>query len=82
MNLTQTQVENAKNVSCEKCGNQILKQVYVIKTISALLTGEPKDTYIPVPVFACNDCNHVNEVFCKDLKISPKSTQNLLHVQV
>jgi len=82
MGLTQSQVENAKNVACEKCGNEILKQVYVIKSISALLIGDAKDTYIPVPIFACNDCNHVNEVFCKDLNISSKVNKSVLHVPV
>jgi hypothetical protein len=82
MGLSQAQVENAKNVACEICNSEVLKQVYVIKHISALLTGDSKDTYIPVPIFACNSCNHINEVFAKDLKISSNIKQNILHVQV
>lgn len=81
MNLTQTQVENAKNLSCEKCSSEVLKQVFVIKVISALLTGSDKDSFVPVPVFACNSCNHVNSVFSNDLKIK-ENAQERLHVQV
>ena len=80
MNLTQAQVESAKNVVCEKCSSEIMKQAFVIKVVSALMTGDGKDTYVPVPIFVCNDCNHVNEIFVKDLKINSK--QNILHVPV
>lgn len=80
MNLTQAQVESAKNIACEKCSSEIMKQAFVIKIVSALMTGDSKDTYVPVPIFVCNDCNHVNSIFVKDLKISSK--QNVLHVPV
>lgn len=79
--LTQTQVENAKNLACEKCNSEILKQVFVIKVISGLMTGESKDTLVPVPVFACNSCNHINSMFAKDLKINNESNE-IAHVQV
>lgn len=75
--LTQAQVENAKNLCCEKCGCELMKQVTVIKTVSGLLTGDNKDTFIPVPVFACNKCDHVNSIFAKDLKLN-----DVAHVQV
>jgi hypothetical protein len=82
MGLSQTQIENAKNVACEKCNSEVLKQVYVIKCISALLSGDSKDTYIPVPIFACNNCNHINDIFTKDLKINSNVNQSTLHIQV
>lgn len=72
MNLTQTQLEAAKNVACEKCGCEIMKNVFVVKSISALLMENGKETLIPVPVFACNSCSHVNEKFANDLKLTNK----------
>lgn len=72
MNLTKTQIDSAKTVSCEKCLHQLLKQVFVIKSISGLLMEDGKDTFIPVPLFACNACGHVNEVFAKDLGLTDK----------
>jgi len=75
--LTQAQVENAKNLACEKCNGNLMKQVFVIKVISGLVTGDSKDTLVPVPVFACNNCNHVNGLFAKDLKLG-----DVPHVQV
>lgn len=79
--LSQSQVENAKNLACEKCNSEVMKQVYVIKVISGLLTGDGKDTLVPVPVFACNSCSHVNSMFTKDLKINNQDA-NVLHVPV
>ena len=81
-NLTQSQIDGAKNLSCESCGNEVMKQVFVIKTISGLLTGESKDTLIPVPLFACNSCNHINKMFSEDLKIKNISDEKILHVPV
>lgn len=69
MNLTPTQVENAKNVTCDKCSSALMKQVFVIKSISGLLMPDGKDTFIPVPLFACAACGHVNELFAKELKL-------------
>lgn len=70
--LTPAQVENAKNLECEKCGSQLMKQVTVIKVVSGLLTGESRDTLIPVPLFACNSCSHVNKIFAEELKLGSK----------
>lgn len=80
MSLTQAQVESAKNVACEKCSSEIMKQAFIIKVVSALMTGDGKDTYVPVPIFVCNDCNHVNSVFVKDLKINTKDSATLVQV--
>lgn len=66
------QLDNAKTIACEKCGCEFLKQVFVIKSISGLLMEDGKDTFIPVPVFACNSCNHVNENFTVDLGLTKK----------
>lgn len=84
MSLTQAQVESAKNVACEKCSCEIMSQAFVIKVVSGLMTGDGKDTYVPVPIFACNNCKHVNNIFVKDLKINTQEVKNepLLHVQV
>lgn len=48
---------------CEKCGNQYFTQVLHIRKQSALLTGSSKPSLIPIPVFQCTACGHVNEEF-------------------
>lgn len=72
MKLTQAQIDAAKNVACEKCGSELLKNVVVLKSISALLMADGKEALIPVPVFACNSCNHINERFANELKLTKK----------
>ena len=72
MNLTQTQLEAAKNLTCEKCGCEIMKNVFIVKSISALLMQDGKEALIPVPTFACNECNHINSKFAEDLKLTKK----------
>ncbi len=82
--LNQMQIENAKNMQCEKCANETFTQTFVIKTISGLLTENGKDMMAPIPIFSCANCKHVNEIFVKDLKISTtnKSNNSILHTQV
>ena len=48
---------------CESCENETFIQVYQMRKLSALLspTGEP--TMIPIQVFACAKCGHINKGF-------------------
>lgn len=84
MALTQTQIQNAKNLTCEKCDNEIFKQTFVVKSISGLLTEDGRDMLAPVPIFSCSKCDHVNDLFAKELKLktADKTAGVLQHVQV
>jgi hypothetical protein len=68
--LTKQMIETAKNVCCEKCNSEVLKQAYVVKEISALMSPDGKQTLVPVPVFVCNSCDHLNSMFADDLKLN------------
>ncbi len=70
MALTQTQIQNAKNLTCEKCGSEVFKQTFVVKSISGLLTEDGREMLAPVPIFSCSKCEHVNDLFAKELKIN------------
>jgi uncharacterized Zn finger protein len=82
-NLTPTQIQNAKNVQCEGCGNETFKQLFVIKFISGLLNPDGKDMFAPVPVFSCDSCGHFNKVF-DELKINQnkKEATEVIHTPV
>lgn len=58
-------------VICNECGHNHFQQVLIIRKASGLLTGTGKPTYVPIPVFACTKCNHVNEEF------APKEIEQL-----
>ena len=60
-------IRTADDVSCDDCGCTNFISIYKIRKLSGLMTGTGKDTVIPIPVYACADCGHVNEKFLKSV---------------
>jgi hypothetical protein len=58
ISLDQTQA-----LKCEKCDNPTFNQSFLLRKASRLLTGSPQDALIPIQVFACTKCGHVNDEF-------------------
>lgn len=58
-------------VLCEECSGTYFEQALVIRKASGILTGQTKPTLIPIPVFKCSACGHVNQDFL------PKEIQSL-----
>ena len=52
-------------LKCEKCENLTFKQTLLIRKLSALVSPSGQETVIPVAVFACEKCGHVNAEFEK-----------------
>ena len=48
---------------CESCGNDTFTQVYRMRKLSALLSPTGKPTMIPIQMFACKECGHINPEF-------------------
>ena len=48
---------------CEKCENDTFQQAYRMRKLSALLSPAGKETMIPIQVFACIKCGHINKDF-------------------
>ena len=48
---------------CEACGNDTFHHVFKMRKLSALLSPTGEETMIPIQVFACVKCNHVNKGF-------------------
>ena len=48
---------------CEKCKNDTFVQVYQMRKLSALLSPTGQKTMIPIQVFACHSCGHINKGF-------------------
>ena len=48
---------------CEKCENDTFQQVYRMRKLSALLSPTGTEAMIPVQVFACAKCGHINKGF-------------------
>ena len=50
--------------------NDTFIQVYKMRTLSALLSPTGQETKIPLQLFACHKCGHINKTFL------PKGTDN------
>ena len=62
--VTQTvDVGQTTPVKCEKCENSTFKQTLLLRKVSALISPNGQEQYIPVAVFACEKCGHVNSEF-------------------
>ena len=57
---------------CEKCENETFTQVFKMRKLSALLSPAGKETMIPMQVFACAKCGHINPGFLPKEKIEDK----------
>ena len=48
---------------CESCENDTFTQVYKMRKLSALLSPTGQETMVPIQVFACAKCGHINKGF-------------------
>lgn len=56
-------ISSAEKVVCEKCGGEVFAEALIMRQVSALATGTGQPGIIPVPVFRCVNCDHVNQDF-------------------
>jgi len=50
-------------IKCESCDNSTFKQTLLMRKMSALVSPNGQETIIPMAVFACEKCGHVNKEF-------------------
>jgi len=56
-------IKQTKRVVCEECGNEVFTQAFMFQEVSPLMTGTGQKGLVPVTVFACTQCGHVNKDF-------------------
>jgi DNA-directed RNA polymerase subunit M/transcription elongation factor TFIIS len=59
----QLDISQTTAVTCDECGHTFFEQVLHLRKASGFLTGTGKDTFVPIPVFACKKCGHINQEF-------------------
>ena len=61
----QEQIDFSKTtqIHCESCGGSTFKQTLLLRKMSALVAPNGQETIIPMQVFACEKCGHVNKEF-------------------
>ena len=55
----QLDLKDAETMTCQKCGNKIFIQGYVIKRISAIVSPSGQEMIAPVQVFNCGNCGEI-----------------------
>ena len=61
----QIDMSQTTSLKCEKCENLTFKQTLLIRKLSALVSPNGQEQIIPIGVFACEKCGHVNSEFEK-----------------
>ena len=61
----QEQIDFSKTtqIKCEACEGATFKQTLLLRKMSALVAPNGQETIIPMQVFACEKCGHVNKEF-------------------
>jgi len=50
-------------VICEECGHEHFTEVSLMRKLSPMLSPTGQAAMIPIPVYACAKCGHVNKEF-------------------
>jgi len=50
-------------ISCDKCGGKTFEQSLLLRKMSAIVSPNGHEIIIPVQVFKCASCGHVNTEF-------------------
>jgi hypothetical protein len=56
-------LKSAEDVLCEKCENTSFVPSFLIKKLSALVSPTGHEMLVPIQLFRCSSCEHVNESF-------------------
>lgn len=61
-------LNDARDMTCG-CGGKIFLPAYRFKKISRLLTGQPKDSVMPIELYVCSNCGTpLNELLPTELQ--------------
>ena len=56
-------LDKTQEVVCDECGHNVFQEGLMLRKTSKFLTGTTQDALIPLPVFSCAKCGHVNTEF-------------------
>ena len=61
----QQQIDISKTtpIQCESCNGSTFKQTLLLRKLSSLVSPNGQETIVPMSVFACEKCGHVNSDF-------------------
>ena len=65
----QLDLSQAETILCEKCGNGLFIQSFFLKKLSALVSPTGQEAIIPLQVYSCGNCGHINS------KLNPTTSE-------
>ena len=65
MNAGQVNINpnDLEDIVCDKCGSQCFQPVFLFKKLSAILSPTGNENIIPLQIYRCADCGHINDMF-------------------
>lgn len=61
INQPQLDFDKASDVTCDDCGSTRFVVRYLLKRFSGLVSPTGNEMVVPMSVFACAKCGHINE---------------------
>ena len=56
-------LDDLTDVKCDDCGGEYFRAAMLMKRLSPLVSPTGKEQIVPIQIYRCDDCGHVNEVF-------------------
>ena len=63
INMGLDKLKNATNITCDECGNKYFDRVFEMKRISPVLTPTGQPILVPIQLYICTECGHINKEF-------------------
>jgi len=51
------------DIVCENCEGKFFRHVQAFKRLSSLISPSGKEQIVPVPIYRCDECGHINKEF-------------------
>jgi hypothetical protein len=61
---------------CEKCEHNIFTEGVLLRRVPKFFSGTPEDSILPIPVFYCAKCGHVNSEFLPPSLTNSQTNEN------
>ena len=72
----QLDLSQAETILCEKCSNGLFIQSFFLKKLSALVSPTGQEAVIPLQVYSCGNCGHINTKLNPTAQPSEETTNN------
>ena len=72
----QVDLTQAETILCEKCSNGLFIPSFFLKKLSAVVSPTGQEAIIPIQVYSCGSCGHINSKLNPTLNKVDEKTDN------